>query len=260
MEYVAKKIVSIKPVGVKRVVNLTVDNNHTFLCSNGIVTHNCERLSTGAQESLKGIIESVSKNCVFILTTNNINRIVQPLVSRCRRIDFVWKKEEIPELKKAMVRRITHILNMENIPFDIRAVAAVVNRYFPDNRQTLGILQDYAQQEGKIDMKVVNNLGVEGIEDLIATLKAKDFKAMSQWCMDNVDQVGPDFYGKMFRFLYPDSRVNETLQRRVTDESVPYLVDLLGEEQKWHSQVPDPYVHLCRTFTLLMVDPNIRFL
>jgi len=37
-----KKVVSIKKVGRGHVRNLCVNKNHTFVTSNGIVTHNCD--------------------------------------------------------------------------------------------------------------------------------------------------------------------------------------------------------------------------
>ena len=225
-----------------------------------VILDEAERLSPAAQESLKGILEQVSKNCSFILTTNSEGRINGPLMSRCRKIDFIWSAEESAKLKVQVSLRLTQILKSEGVPYDPKAIMALVNRYYPDNRRPIGILQDYAQQYGKIDLGIVNSMGGSDVEALVGILKAGDFKVMSQWVMDNIDGLGPDFYGKMFRYLYPDTRLNDTLPRRISPDSVPELVGLLGEEQKWHSSVADPYLHLVSVFTQIMMNPNIKFL
>ena len=54
------KIVSIKSIGVKKVRNLTVKNNHTIITDSGIPTHNCDRISANASDSLKGILDNSS--------------------------------------------------------------------------------------------------------------------------------------------------------------------------------------------------------
>lgn len=226
-----------------------------------VILDECERLSQAAQESLKGIMEQVSKNCSFILTTNSKARIINPLVSRCRNIDFIWSKEEGDKLKVQMCHRITEILNAEGVAFDPKAVMAVVQRFYPDNRRMLGALQDYSQQRGKVDINIVNSFGGTEIEQLTLILKEKSFEKMTQFVMDNLDALGADFYGKFFRYVYPDSRLSAAgVTQKVNKEAIPELIDLLGEEQKYHAQTPDPFVHLCRVFTLIMVNPNIRFL
>lgn len=225
-----------------------------------VILDECERLSSAAQESLKGVLESVSKNCSFILTTNAKSRVVAPLVSRCRNIDFIWNKEESDKLKVKVCHRLTEILDLEHVLYDKKAIFAVVNKLYPDNRRILGVLQDYAQQNGKIDVGIVNSVEGTDIEALVQILKDGNFASMTQWVMENLDSIGPDFYGKLFRYLYPDVRVSQSIPRRIAPDSVPELVDLLGEEQKYHQGVPDPYLHLCATFTKIMLNTNIKLL
>lgn len=223
-----------------------------------VILDECERLSTAAQESLKGVMESVSKNCSFILTTNAKSRLVPPLVSRCRNIDFIWNKEEGDKLKILMCKRVVDILKSEHVEYDPKAVMAVVNRFYPDNRSILGALQDYAQQTGKIDIGIVTSLGGTEFEKLLDILKSKDFSRLTQFVMDNQDILGPDFYGKFFRFVYPDVRVSQTIPRRVT-KGVAELIDILGDEQKYHTSTPDPFIHLTRVFLLVMMNDQIVF-
>lgn len=225
-----------------------------------VILDECERLSPAAQESLKGIMEKVSKNCSFILTTNNINRVVKPLVSRCRRVDFIWNQEETKDMIPEMCKRVVEILKHENVQYDPKAVLALVKRYFPDNRSTIGMLQDYAQRNGKIDLGIVNTCAGEGFDELIKFLKNGDFKSVTQWAMDNQDRIGEDFYGKFFRFVYPDERIRSVVEPKVAKTSVPHLVLILAENQKYHRNVADPFVHLVSALTQIMTSPDIKFM
>jgi hypothetical protein len=65
------KIKSIKSIGKGRVRNLTVTNNHTFLTSSGIVTHNCDLGSTKIM-ALQSVMEGKG---VFL---KKIGRYVKP--------------------------------------------------------------------------------------------------------------------------------------------------------------------------------------
>lgn len=270
---VAREVGCPKPLFINASLNTSIDNiRHnvmqyatTVSVVSGsrqkvVILDECERLSVAAQESLKGIIEAVSKNCSFILTTNAQARVIAPLVSRCRVINFIWGQEESHKLKLNMCRRLTEILKLESVPYDPKAIVSVVNRFYPDNRRILGALQDYATQVGKIDVGILSNLGGTEVIELVEILKRKDFKEMSQWVMDNLDALGADFYGKMFRTLYPDASISKDMPPRISKDSIPALVELLGEEQKWHTTVADPYLHLVRVFTLVMMSPDIKFL
>ena len=63
-----------------------------------------ERLSPQAQDSLKYVLEIYSEWCRFIFTTNNINKVTQPIISRCQVFpfnhlevqDFMLKIVDIP--------------------------------------------------------------------------------------------------------------------------------------------------------------------
>lgn len=80
-----QKIKSIKKVSRGRVVNLTVDKNHTFVTENGIVTHNCDALGGGsqkAQKMLRQLTEDTTDRVRWIFTANYVNTIIPALRSR----------------------------------------------------------------------------------------------------------------------------------------------------------------------------------
>ena len=58
------KIKSIKRINEGHVINLTVHKNHTFITKNGIVTHNCDRLTPDAQAAYRGFIDEFSQEII----------------------------------------------------------------------------------------------------------------------------------------------------------------------------------------------------
>ncbi|AUR97722.1 hypothetical protein NVP1244A_020 [Vibrio phage 1.244.A._10N.261.54.C3] len=221
-----------------------------------VILDETERLSSAAQESLKGLIETVSKTCIFILTTNNISRIVAPLVSRCRVIDYMWTSEETTKMSVHMIKRCIEILEIEKIPYEAKVIAHLVKRHFPDNRSILGMLQDFAQEHGEINEGVLGQIHSGSLDQLIKALKDKDFNNIKQWVTDNVDTLGPDFYAKLTHKLIDKTPTSSPM---VANESIPEVIDVLGEEQKYHGNA-DNWLHILRTISSgLAFNPSVKF-
>lgn len=205
-----------------------------------VILDEVERLSAAAQESLKGILEQVSSICAFILTTNSKMRVNEPLRSRCREIDFIWTAEEARQVMVGMMRRCTQILTNENIKYDNAVVAAVVQKYFPDNRRILGTFQTAAVQYGEVGERVLSAMKSTDVTSLVEHLKAKNWKEMKQWVTDNQHAINEDFYGNFFRFCVPQSPDKPQL---VENLSIPDLVAICGQAQISHRQVADVWLH-----------------
>ena len=104
------------------------------------------------QPALRGFIEEFSKNCGFILTCNFRNRIIEPLHSRCSLVEFRIPTEEKPKLAMDFMHRCEEILNTENIKFNKKVVASLIQKFFPDWRRVLNELQRYSAS-GEIDLE-----------------------------------------------------------------------------------------------------------
>lgn len=97
--------------------------------------------SNEAKDSMKNIIEKFSDNIRFIFDTNNVNKLSQPIRSRCVEIDFNFSKNEYPELMKQMLKRCSLILEENNVEYDKKDVAALIKQRFPDMRKIVNDLQ-----------------------------------------------------------------------------------------------------------------------
>lgn len=95
---------------------------------------------TSAQQALRNVMEECSHNVRFILTTNYLNKVSKPLISRCVDIKF-----DRPPLK-AIVVRLLEIARKEHIivPEDQKVALAKLAQFaYPDIRKTIQLLQKF---------------------------------------------------------------------------------------------------------------------
>lgn len=173
------------------------------------------------QPALRNFMEEFSANCGFILTCNFIDRVIEPLHSRCGVIEFKIPREEKAQIAKEFFLRACNILTQEGIPFDKKAVAAVVQNYFPDWRRVLNELQRYSAT-GSIDEGILRNKSVDNIETLIDHMKAKNFTEVRKWVADNSDMDSAVLYRALYDIL--PTKVKST-------SSVAALVVILAEHE-----------------------------
>ena len=193
------------------------------------------------QPALRGFIEEFHKNCGFILTCNYKNRIIPALQSRCSVIDFVIPNAEKAKLAQQFFNRVIEILNENAIKFNEKAVAELINNYFPDWRKVLNELQRYSVS-GEIDAGILVNLGDKKIKDLMAMMKKKEFTNVRRWVVDNLDNDPV----RIFRSIY------NSLYDHLDDTSIPHAVVILGEYQYKAAFVADLEINMMACLTEIM--------
>lgn len=197
------------------------------------------------QPALRGFIEEFASNCRFIFTCNFKNRIIAPLHSRCTVIEFKIPKQERAEMARDFYRRVFKILNENNVPSDPKVIAKVIEKHFPDFRRTLNELQRYAQS-GSIDEGILVNLQDTNMQDLVQSLKNKDWKQMRAWVVSNLDQDPVLLFRKIYDTIVP-----------LTDQ-VPQLVLTIADYQYKSAFVADQEINLVACLTEIMASVSIK--
>jgi len=195
------------------------------------------------QPALRNFMEEFSKNCGFILTCNFKNRVIEPLHSRCTVIDFKTKGKDKAKLAAKFFKRLCDILTNENVEFEDKVVAELVNLHFPDWRRVINECQRYAST-GRIDSGILANLNQESFKQLITHMKAKEYQSVRKWVGENSDMDASQF----FRAFY------DTAWEEVSDNSVPGVVITLGEYQYKHSFAADPEINIMAFLTAIMFE------
>jgi DNA polymerase III delta prime subunit len=193
------------------------------------------------QPALRGFMEEFHKNCGFILTCNYKNRIIKPLHSRCSTIDFTIPKTEKPTLAKRFMERTINILDENEIKYEKRVVAEVINNHFPDWRRVLNELQRYSVS-GTIDAGILVNISEINIKNLMEGMKKKEFTNVRKWVVDNLDNDPSRLFRKFYDNLYD----------YVDDGSIPHVVIILAEYQYKAAFVADQEINLMACLTEIM--------
>jgi len=196
------------------------------------------------QPALRNFMEEYSKNCGFILTCNFVNRIIEPLHSRCTVVEFKIPKEEKQTMATDFFKRCLSVLDNEDIKYDKKVVAEVIKKFFPDNRRVLNELQRYSVS-GSIDTGILANFENVNIQNLIDAMKAKEFSTVRKWVSQNVDG---DSSQSIFRQLYDE------INQFVKPNSLPQIVVTLADYQYKSAFVADHEINMMAMLTELMID------
>ena len=195
------------------------------------------------QPAMRGFIEKFSENCSFIFTCNYKNRIIEPIHSRCAVIDFGLKKSEKPVIASQFMIRCGVVLTQEGVEHDKRVVAELINKHFPDFRRVLNELQRYSTS-GIIDSGILANIGELNLDQLITSLKEKNFPNMRQWVTSNVDNDPASVYRKIYDKLY----------EVVAKTSIPQAVLIIADYQYKSAFVADQEINLVACLIELIAD------
>ena len=218
-------------------VSLTSGSSHKI-----IIVDEADNTTPDVQLLLRASIEEFQKNCRFIFTCNYKNKIIEPLHSRCSVVDFHIKGKEKAQLASAFLKRINSILEQENIEFELKVVAEVIQKHFPDFRRTLNELQRYASR-GKIDTGILAQVSDVKISDLIGYLRDREFTKMKKWVTSNIDNepqvIMRKIYDNLYTYLLP--------------KSIPEAVLVIGEYQYKATFVMDQEINLVAFLTELMM-------
>jgi DNA polymerase III delta prime subunit len=193
------------------------------------------------QPALRGFIEEFANNCRFILTCNFKNRIIEPLHSRCGVIDFKFDKKMLASLCGQFLNRLKFILTEENISFEEPVIAELIMKHAPDWRRVLNEAQRYSIA-GSIDEGVLVTLNDKSIKDLMSALKAKNFKGMREWVVNNIDTEPHAIFRKIY------DNLNEYLQ----PQSIPQVILTLADYQYKNAFVADHELNVVACMTEVM--------
>ena len=203
--------------------------------------------AANVQPALRNFIEEYSANCGFIFTCNFKNRIIQPLRSRLSEVDFTIETADRPKLAMQFMKRVTQILEQEQVEYDQAVVAKVIQKHFPDFRRVLTELQSYSAS-GKIDEGIFINLKQESMDELFRLLKAKDFTNMRKWVAKNSDQD----MNEMFRRIY------DMASDKVLMKSLPGFVVTLADYMYKANFVADLEVNMVAFLTEVMIEAEYK--
>jgi len=169
-----------------------------------IILDECDYITPNAQAALRNLMETFSKHCRFILTCNYVERIIDPIQSRCQSFQIV------PPSKKEVAVHLSNILKNENVIFKVDDIATIINGGYPDIRKVINTSQrQVVKNELKLDaqeiilsdyklklLKVIQTKSktrkeiFTEIRQILADAKVTDFADFFRLLYDEVDTYG----------------------------------------------------------------------
>lgn len=199
------------------------------------------------QPALRGFIEEFANNCRFILTCNFKNRIIEPLHSRCGVIDFKFDKKVLASLCGQFMARFKQILDTEGITYSEGVLAELIMKHAPDWRRVLNEGQRYSIT-GTIDEGVLVTLNDKSIKDLMEAIKTKNFKAMREWVVNNIDTEPHAIFRKVY----------DVLNEHLKPQSIPAVILTLADYQYKNAFVADHELNVVACMTEVMASAEFK--
>jgi replication factor C small subunit len=159
-----------------------------------VILDESDYLTPISQAALRNVMETFSQHTRFILTCNYVERIIDPIQSRCQSYNIT------PPSKRDVGTHLYNILHKEEVEFQIDDVAVLVNASYPDIRQVINSAQrQVIDKKLTIDASSIieKNYKLRLVELLI---NRSSFKDIRQLTADN----HVDDYSELFRLLYDE--------------------------------------------------------
>ena len=162
-----------------------------------IILDECDYITPNAQAALRNLMETFSKHCRFILTCNYVERIIDPIQSRCQSFQV------IPPSKSEVAKHLHNILVQENVIDNVEDIKVLVDSGYPDIRRVINSGQrNVVKGKLKLDTSSIiqNDYKLKLLKILETQNKKNAFKEIRQLLADNKITDFAD----LFRLLYDE--------------------------------------------------------
>ena len=161
-----------------------------------IILDEFDYMTPNAQAILRNLMETFSKHCRFILTCNYVEKVIDPIQSRCQTFQIV------PPTKKDVAVQISQILGKEGVTFEPKDLVPIIDSSYPDIRKVINTCQ-LNSSKGKLKLDTTSVIDSDIKSKVVEILKGSDAKP-NKW--KNIRQAVADAriqdFTELYSFLY----------------------------------------------------------
>ena len=161
-----------------------------------IILDEFDYMTPNAQAILRNLMETFSKHCRFILTCNYVEKVIDPIQSRCQTFQIV------PPTKKDVAVQISQILGKEGVSFQPTDLVPIIDSSYPDIRKIINTCQ-LNSSKGKLKLDTTSVIDSDIKSKVVEILKSNDDKR-NKW--KNIRQAVADAriqdFTELYSFLY----------------------------------------------------------
>jgi len=200
-----------------------------------IILDECDYLTPNAQAALRNLMETFSKHCRFILTCNYVERIIDPIQSRCQSYKIM------PPSRKEVALQLKNIFETENVQFGLDDLALIVNAGYPDIRRVINSAQrQVVDGKLKIDVSSViqSDYKIKLLESLTPTTKVSEIRQL-------LANNSITDYAELYKLLYDEIDT-------YSNGKVAECILAIAEGQYQDVQVVDKEINFMSTIVKLL--------
>tara|TARA_B100002019_G_scaffold135808_1_gene117103 strand:+ start:1251 stop:2195 length:945 start_codon:yes stop_codon:yes gene_type:complete len=212
-----------------------------------IIIDEADNTTHDVQLLLRANIEAFYSNCRFIFTCNYKNKIIEPLHSRCAVVDFSISGKDKPAIAAQFFNRLRTILEEENVQYDPKVLAELINKHFPDWRRVLNECQRHGTG-GSIDTSILVQITDVDTNTLVKNLKEKRFGEVRKWVVNNLDNDPATILRRVYDALYT----------ALEGSSIPAAVLVIAKYQYQTAFVADQEINLLACLTEIMAECEFK--
>jgi DNA polymerase III delta prime subunit len=140
-----------------------------------VILDEADYITPIALASLRNVIETFSSSTRFILTCNYIEKIIDPIKSRCQTIKI------LPPSKSEIAKHLSWVLEEEKIIYELNDIALIVNKHYPDLRKMLNSIQLFTDKKDntlKIDQSILTSSVY--VKEVISKLRQPTYHTLKE--------------------------------------------------------------------------------
>ena len=204
-----------------------------------IILDEADYLTPNAQAALRNLMETYSKTTRFILTCNYVEKIIDPIQSRCQTFAIT------PPSKTDVAKRLVQVLEQNEVSYDIKDVAAIINASYPDIRRAINAAQA-SVVGGNLQLDKASAIQANYMTEILAVLQdSKDKKS----AFAKIRQIIADSKVRDFTPLY--TFLFDALDNFATGHIGPCIL-IIAEAQYKDASVVDKEINIMAMFVNLL--------
>ncbi len=160
---------------------------------------------------------------------------------------FFYPRKRKSNNRNGIFQPCQTILAEENVQYNPKVVAELINKHFPDWRRILNELQRYSAK-GEIDTGILAEISDVNINELTDSLKNKEYNKVRKWVVANLDND----------FNFVTRRLYDSFYDTMVSSSIPAAVLTIAKYQYQAAFAADQEINLLACLTEIMMECEFK--
>ena len=200
-----------------------------------VILDEADYMTPNAQAALRNIMETFSRHTRFILTCNYVEKIIDPIQSRCQVFSIT------PPSKANVALRLNNVCKAESVEVELESIRTIVNSTYPDIRRSINGLQRQVVN-GRVVIDKASMLQADWMTDILNELKdARKFNTIRKIVADSQVKT----FEELYRFLFDN--IDEFASTKISN-----CIVIIAEAQYQDTFIVDKEINVMAMFSKII--------